>query len=37
VLGGFAEVLPDRTIVLADGAELADEIDPDRARVALRP
>jgi F-type H+-transporting ATPase subunit epsilon len=31
VLGGFAEVLPDRTIVLADGAELADEIDPDRA------
>jgi F-type H+-transporting ATPase subunit epsilon len=36
VLGGFAEVLPDRTIVLADGAELAEEIDPDRARVALR-
>lgn len=36
VLGGFAEVLPDRVIVLADGAELAEEIDPDRARVALR-
>ncbi len=36
VFGGFAEVLPDRTIVLADSAELADEIDPDRARVALR-
>ncbi|MFQ3610237.1 MAG: ATP synthase F1 subunit epsilon [Fimbriimonadales bacterium] len=36
IFGGFAEVLPDRTIVLADGAELADEIDPDRARVALR-
>ncbi|MDW8106090.1 MAG: ATP synthase F1 subunit epsilon [Armatimonadota bacterium] len=36
VLGGFAEVLPDRTIVLADGAELADEIDPDRARVEFR-
>lgn len=36
VLGGFAEVLPDRTIVCADAAELAEEIDPDRARVALR-
>jgi len=36
VLGGFAEVLPDRTTVLADGAALADEMSPDRARVALR-
>lgn len=36
VLGGFAEVLPERTIVLADAAELAEEIDPDRARVAFR-
>ncbi|MCW5935277.1 MAG: ATP synthase F1 subunit epsilon [Fimbriimonadia bacterium] len=35
ILGGFAEVLPQRTIVLADGAELDDEIDPDRARKAF--
>lgn len=36
IIGGFAEVLPDRTIVLADSAELDEEIDPDRARKALQ-
>jgi F-type H+-transporting ATPase subunit epsilon len=42
VIGGLAEVLPDRVIVLADAAELAAEIDvpraqadADRARKAL--
>jgi len=32
--GGFAEVLPDRVIVLATTAELADEIDVARAERA---
>jgi len=31
---GFAEVLPDRTIVLVQGAERAEEIDVERARRA---
>lgn len=35
VSGGFAEVLPDRVIVLADSAERAEEIDTGRARTAL--
>src|SRR6266849_3969210 len=35
VSGGFAEVLPDRVIVLADVAERAEEIDVERARLAL--
>ena len=35
VSGGYAEVLPDRVIVLADAAERAEEIDAARARVAL--
>jgi len=35
VSGGFAEVLPDRVIVLADIAERAEEIDAARARAAL--
>lgn len=30
--GGFAEVLPDRVIVLAETCERSDEIDVDRAR-----
>jgi len=33
--GGFAEVLPDRVSVLAEIAERADEIDPERARKSL--
>jgi F-type H+-transporting ATPase subunit epsilon len=33
--GGFAEVLPDRVIVLAETAERAEEIDPDRARAKV--
>jgi len=35
VSGGFAEVLPDRVIVLAESAERAEEIDAARARTAL--
>ena len=35
VSGGFAEVLPDRVIVLADVAERSEEIDAARARTAL--
>jgi F-type H+-transporting ATPase subunit epsilon len=35
VSGGYAEVLPDRVIVLADVAERAEEIDAARARAAL--
>jgi len=34
VMGGYAEVLPDRVIVLAEVAERAEEIDVDRARTA---
>jgi F-type H+-transporting ATPase subunit epsilon len=32
--GGFAEVSPERVVVLADVAEPAEEIDVDRARQA---
>lgn len=32
--GGFAEVRPDRVVVLADSAERADEIDVERAERA---
>ena len=35
VTGGFLEVSRNRTVVLADAAELAEEIDVDRARDAL--
>jgi F-type H+-transporting ATPase subunit epsilon len=35
VLGGFAEVLPDRVTVLAETAERAEEIDLTRAEAAL--
>ncbi len=34
VIRGFAEVLPDRVIVLAERAERAEEIDINRARAA---
>jgi F-type H+-transporting ATPase subunit epsilon len=34
-IGGFAEVLADRVIVLAEQAERAEEIDLERARQAL--
>ncbi len=33
-IGGFAEVLADRVIVLAERSELPEEIDVDRARSA---
>src|SRR5262245_66107105 len=36
VIRGFAEVLPDRVSVLAETAELAAEIDLDRAQAALK-
>ncbi|HSE39300.1 MAG TPA: F0F1 ATP synthase subunit epsilon [Acidobacteriota bacterium] len=32
--GGFAEVLPDRVIIMADSVERPEEIDVERARVA---
>jgi F-type H+-transporting ATPase subunit epsilon len=34
VIQGYAEVLPDRVIVLAEISEKAEEIDVDRTRVA---
>jgi len=36
VSGGFAEVLADRVLVLADAAERAEDVDVARARAALR-
>ncbi len=35
ILGGFAEVLPDRVTVLAEAAEHPEEIDLTRAEAAL--
>jgi len=35
ISAGFAEVQPDRVIVLAETCERADEIDVDRARSKL--
>src|ERR1700735_1801187 len=35
VIDGFAEVLPDRVIVLAENSERAEEIDVARSRAAL--
>ncbi|MCH6567544.1 MAG: F0F1 ATP synthase subunit epsilon [Nitrospinae bacterium] len=35
VAHGFAEVTPDRVIILAESCERPDEIDVDRARAAL--
>jgi F-type H+-transporting ATPase subunit epsilon len=34
--GGFVEVGPERTLVLADAAEMADAIDVERAQLAMR-
>ena len=34
VIGGYAEVLPDRVIVLAEISERAEEIDIERTRAA---
>lgn len=34
--GGFLEVMPDRTVILADSVERAEEIDVDRAEAARR-
>lgn len=35
VMGGFAEVLPERVTVLAEAAERSEEIDVTRARAEL--
>ncbi|NOY70128.1 MAG: F0F1 ATP synthase subunit epsilon [Deltaproteobacteria bacterium] len=35
VSGGFAEALPDRITILAESAELQDDIDVERAKSAL--
>jgi len=35
VIGGFAEVLPERVTVLAEAAERSEEIDATRARADL--
>ena len=34
--GGFVEVTPDRVEILADAAELAEDIDIERARLAAQ-
>jgi F-type H+-transporting ATPase subunit epsilon len=34
--GGFAEVMPERVVILADVGERAEEIDVDRARQARK-
>jgi len=34
LIHGYAEVLPDRVIVLAETSERAEEIDPQRSRAA---
>lgn len=36
VSGGFTEALPDRVTILAESAELQDDIDVERARSALK-
>jgi len=36
VLSGFVEIFSDRVLVLAEGAELAKEVDEERARQALQ-
>jgi len=33
---GYAEVGPDRVMVLADSAEKSEDIDPDRAKAAMK-
>ncbi|MHB8458689.1 MAG: F0F1 ATP synthase subunit epsilon [Candidatus Limnocylindrales bacterium] len=36
VFGGFVQVLPDRVVVMAESADLASEIDLERANEARR-
>jgi len=36
VSGGFAEALPDKVTVLAESAEKIEDIDPERAKEAMR-
>ncbi|NLJ87884.1 MAG: F0F1 ATP synthase subunit epsilon [Epulopiscium sp.] len=36
LIGGFAEIQPDRITILADAAEWPDEIDKERAEAAKR-
>jgi F-type H+-transporting ATPase subunit epsilon len=35
VSGGFAEALPDKVTVLAESAEKMEDIDPERAKMAM--
>jgi F-type H+-transporting ATPase subunit epsilon len=36
VNSGYAEVLPDKVIILADSAERAEDIDVERAKAAMK-
>jgi F-type H+-transporting ATPase subunit epsilon len=36
VSSGFAEVMPDRVIILADSAEKSEDIDIERAKAAMK-
>lgn len=36
VNSGYAEVLPDKVVILADSAEKAEDIDVERARAAMK-
>jgi F-type H+-transporting ATPase subunit epsilon len=36
VSGGFAEALPDKVTVLAESAEKMEDIDPERAKEAMK-
>jgi F-type H+-transporting ATPase subunit epsilon len=36
VSGGFAEALPDKVTILAESAELREDIDLDRAKAAMQ-
>lgn len=36
VSGGYAEVGPDKTTILADSSERAEDIDTERARAAMK-
>ena len=35
VSGGFAEALPDKVTILAESAEISDDIDVERAKAAM--
>ena len=37
VIGGFVQVRPDKVVIMAESADLAAEIDLERAQQALNP